>query len=405
MLPLRRRSRRWISLVSPLLGFVILFQLLRGPQWSLFAQDNTVAHEDDGDFLCPPMPGIDDVLVVLKTGVTEALEKVPVHLRTTFRCIPHYVIFSDFAEKIGGVQVHDVLRSVDDEVKQNVPDFNLYNRLQLYGRTGLLPSDNTQEENGAFGMPNNPGWKLDKWKFLPMIDESLQRKPDAKWFVFMEADTHIEWPNLMAWLARLDPDQPLYLGTETQIADVLFAHGGSGFIISNPAVRLVSEYRRSRVAELDEYTDGHWAGDCVLGKVLADAGVPLTFSWPLLQNSRLGEVEPLTNAFYRQPWCYPIVGFHHLTPLDVEQMWRFDQDWFVKVSYCPEMPPSIHAQKQFANRSTTTEKTRAPSTLGRLSRTHLSRDHDRVPDRLGQSLVGRAARNRIRRRLRDAMPS
>lgn len=339
MLPLRRRSRRWISLVSPLLGFVIIFQLLRGPQWPLFAQDSsTVAREDDGDFLCPPMPGIDDVLVVLKTGVTEALEKVPVHLRTTFRCIPHYVVFSDFAETIGGVQVHDVLRGVDDEVKQTVPDFNLYNRLRLYGRTGLLPSDNTQEENGAFGMPNNPGWKLDKWKFLPMIDESLQRKPDAKWFVFMEADTHIEWPNLMAWLARLDPDQPLYLGTETQIADVLFAHGGSGFVISNSAMRLVSEYRRERVAELDEYTDAHWAGDCVLGKVLADAGVPLTFSWPLLQNSRLGEVEPLTNAFYRQPWCYPIVGFHHLTPLDVEQMWRFDQDWFVKVSYCPEMP-------------------------------------------------------------------
>ncbi|KAL1968114.1 hypothetical protein VTN77DRAFT_2245 [Rasamsonia byssochlamydoides] len=203
----------------------------------------------------------------------------------------------------------------------------------MYGRTGLLPSDATEDENGAFGMPNNPGWKLDKWKFLPMIDESLQAKPDAKWYVFIEADTHIVWPNLMAWLARLDPDQLHYLGTETQIADVLFAHGGSGFIISRTAMQRASEYRRTRVAELDAYTDGHWAGDCVLGKVLADAGVPLNFSWPLLQNSRLGEIEPLTNAFYRQPWCYPVVGFHHLTPFDVEQMWRFDQEWFIKKNH------------------------------------------------------------------------
>jgi hypothetical protein len=268
----------------------------------------------------------------MKTGATEALEKVPVHLQTTFRCTPHYVIFSDLDEEIDGVQVHDVLRSVDGNVKRDIEDFSLYNRLQEYGRRGLVPTDNRQDDNGAFGMPNNPGWKLDKWKFLPMIDESLRARPDAKWYVFMEADTHIVWPNLMAWLSRLDPDQPHYLGTETQIADVLFAHGGSGFIVSHAAMRLASEHRRSRVAELDNYTNGQWAGDCVLGKVLADAGVPLNFSWPLLQNSRLGEIEPLTYNFYRQPWCYPVIGFHHLSVQDVKEMWEFDRDYFIKVS-------------------------------------------------------------------------
>jgi hypothetical protein len=359
MLPLRRKSRRWITVVAPLIGFVVLLQFLRGPQWFFVARDDP-GHGPDRNrdrptrqprreaqapflapqlppqtkqkpFACPPLPGIDDVLVVLKTGVTEALDKVPVHAQTTFRCVPNYVIFSDYEETIDGVQLYDVLQNVQREVKMNIEDFDLYNRLKVSGRQGLQDADATEEENGVFGMPNNPGWKLDKWKFLPMIDEALKAKPDASWFVFMEADTHIVWPNLVAWLARLDPGEPLYLGTETQIGDVLFAHGGSGFIISRTAMRMVSAQRARNVTEYDIYTDTEWAGDMVLGKALKDAGVDLTFTWPLLQNARLGEVEPLTNTFYRQPWCFPVVAFHHLTPADVEDMWRFDQEWFIKV--------------------------------------------------------------------------
>ncbi|QKX63821.1 uncharacterized protein TRUGW13939_10992 [Talaromyces rugulosus] len=347
MLPLRRKSRRWIPFAATLLGLLVVLQLLRGPQWSMLAGAATRSSGSDTSrstnsavstetpanshqFLCPSMPGIEDVLVVLKTGVTEALDKVPVHARTTFRCVPNYLVVSDYEETIEGVQLHDVLTHVQDGVKANIEDFNLYNRLKIYGRQGLVDEDATEEENGVFGMPNNPGWKLDKWKFLPMIDEALKMKPTAKWFVFMEADTHIVWPNLVHWVTQLNHQEPHYLGTETQIGEVLFAHGGSGFILSQTAMRLASMQRKTFVDEYDEYTDLEWAGDMVLGKVLKDAGVDLTFTWPLLQNARLGEIEPLTNNFYRQPWCWPVVGFHHLSPEDVEQMWKFDQDWFIK---------------------------------------------------------------------------
>ncbi|KAH8690569.1 hypothetical protein BGW36DRAFT_400996 [Talaromyces proteolyticus] len=349
MIPLRRKSRRWIPFAAPILGLLVVLQLLRGPQWPMLATSRSNAGSASDSirssnaatttktplqkplqFLCPPLPGIEDVLVVLKTGVTEALDKVPVHARTTFRCVPNYLVVSDFDETIEGVQLHDVLTNVQQDVKSNIEDFNLYNRLKIYGRQGLVDDDATEEENGVFGMPNNPGWKLDKWKFLPMIDAALNAKPDAKWYVFMEADTHIVWANLVAWLAQLDSKEPHYLGTETQIGDVLFAHGGSGFILSQKAMRLASKQRRKLVNDYDEYTDQEWAGDMVLGKVLHDAGVDLTFTWPLLQNARLGEIEPLTNSFYRQPWCWPVVGFHHLSPEDVEDMWKFDQDWFTK---------------------------------------------------------------------------
>jgi hypothetical protein len=280
---------------------------------------------------CPPLPGIEDVLVVMKTGVTESREKVPVHFQTTLRCIPHYVIYSDFEEEIEGVKIHDVLRNMDSTAKKN-PDFEFYNRVVKYGRKGLEQQDFADEANSAIGKPNNPGWKLDKWKFLPMAQEALHYKPNAKWFIFIEADTYVSWPTVLAWLARFDHTKPHYLGTETQIADVIFAHGGSGFMLSNPALQRASDEYSSRELELNAYTDGHWAGDCVLGKVLADAGVNLHFTWPILQNSNIGELDEFTVDFYRHPWCFIAVAMHHLSPTDIENLWKFEQKRWRDVS-------------------------------------------------------------------------
>ncbi|THC89348.1 hypothetical protein EYZ11_011201 [Aspergillus tanneri] len=243
---------------------------------------------------------MDDVLVVLKTGVTEALDKVPVHFQTTLRCVPHYVVFSDFAEDIGGVHVHDALQNMDSEVKRTVPDFDIYNRIQQQGRAGLESNDFADEANSAIGKPNNPGWKLDKWKFLPMVQETLKYKPDAKWYVFMEADTYFSWGTLMEWLSHFDASKPHYIGTETQIADVIFAHGGSGFVLSRPAMQLASDEYATRTTELNEYTDGHWAGDCVL------------------------ELDEFTKGFYREPWCFAAAAFHHLSAEDIQDLAQYE---------------------------------------------------------------------------------
>ncbi|EAW09313.1 glycosyltransferase family 31 protein [Aspergillus clavatus NRRL 1] len=326
IIPLRYRRR--ITVILALLGLFLLYHFVSirpDLQRPLSAIRSNGRQQQSQNPECPSLPGIEDVLVVMKTGVTEALDKVPVHFETTLRCVPNYVIFSDFEEDIAGVRVHDALRNMDSEVKRTVPDFDLYNRLQKLGRPGLETQDFADEANSAIGKPNNRGWKLDKWKFLPMIQETLRYKPDAKWYVFMEADTYYSWPTLLEWLAHYDPSKALYIGTETQIADVIFAHGGSGFVLSQPALQLAADEYAGRTVELDMFTDGHWAGDCVLGKVLLDAGVPLTFSWPILQNSNVGELDPFTKGFYRQPWCFPAVALHHLLPQDIRNLWQFEQ--------------------------------------------------------------------------------
>lgn len=208
-----------------------------------------------------------------------------------------------------------------------------------------------------------------------MVQETLRYNNRAKWYVFMEADTYFSWPTLMQWLAHFDPSKPHYIGTETQIADVIFAHGGSGFIVSNPAMQRVSDDYADRTVELNEYTDAHWAGDCVLGKVLADVGVPLHFSWPILQNSNVGELDEFTRSFYRQPWCFPAVAFHHLAPRDIEYLWNFERRRW------REVRSPFPSRYRKAN-SPLEGEIRSPAQR-RLQRAHLSGALQR-PRRLGQ---------------------
>ncbi|OCK77355.1 glycosyltransferase family 31 protein [Lepidopterella palustris CBS 459.81] len=280
---------------------------------------------------CPQSAIADDILVVLRTGATEALKKVPTHFRTTLRCVPHHVVYSDLEETIEGHHVYDMLDEVDDEIKRTHPDFRLYNHLKIHGREGLDSQESLQMGDGTGGTGNlkNPGWALDKWKFLPMIDKALQHRPEAKWFVFIEPDTYLIWPNLLEYLARFNPSEPYYMGKHMYIDEILFGYGGAGIVLSKPAMQKVSEHRMARLAEYDQFTAEHWAGDCVLGKALDDAGVPLFVAFPHLQGDAPAALDPKTTKRGRTAWCHPAITYHHVHPQEVEDLSAFEQKWYL----------------------------------------------------------------------------
>ncbi|KAJ5102121.1 hypothetical protein NUU61_004343 [Penicillium alfredii] len=285
--------------------------------------ENQTAPATETTPACPQLKGMDDVLVVLKTGITESQEKVPVHLRTTLRCIPHKVVVSDFEEDIGGLRTLDVFHNMSESIKQNNEDFALYLRARDGGRDALLAQDHTKVANSASGMSDNPGWKLDKWKFLPMIHTVRHARPDARWYVFIEADTYPIWPNLLGWLSHWNPEDKLYLGNQMQIGDITFAHGGSGFVLSNPALNAVADMHAKNLKEWDQITEEQWAGDCVLGMALTKVGIDLTWSSPHVTTQSVWEQDAFGDA-----WCHPPFTFHHMTPADVDRMWEFEQQWF-----------------------------------------------------------------------------
>ncbi|KAI5251792.1 hypothetical protein E4T42_03921 [Aureobasidium subglaciale] len=114
----------------------------------------------------------------------------------------------------------------------------------------------------------------------------------------MEADTYILWPCLLARLVMIDHTKPYYSGVEVYIGHTGFAHGGSGFMVPQPAM----------------------PGDCVLGKAFADVGVNLTGAWPITQGDYPGIVPYIAphgrpmHPLDTRIWCSPTVSHHHMQP-------------------------------------------------------------------------------------------
>ncbi|KAK8170512.1 hypothetical protein BC567DRAFT_256907 [Phyllosticta citribraziliensis] len=254
----------------------------------------------------------------MKTGATEARKKVPVHFDTTFRCIPNYVIYSDLEESINNVAIHDALANFSEPIKATNQDFHFYYKQRKYRAEGQNVSDLVATTAGR-----DRAWNLDKWKFLPLLEKALAHSPQAKWFVFIEADTYLVWSNLLRWLEQFDPEKPLYIGGQNWMGDTKFAHGGTGYIVSRKALRMaVDEYTKSR-ERWDEQTASEAAGDCLLAKLFNSVGIGLTETWPITQ----GET-PFSLDYTSRHLCYPVVTYHHMPPDWVRAMWKFEQIWF-----------------------------------------------------------------------------
>lgn len=234
----------------------------------------------ESEIRCPQIPGAEDVLVVIKTGATEAHTKLPRHFSTTLRCIPHHAIFSDLSEVIAGHKVHDVLDVVPREViEDNQHEFRIYSEMQTAKATGVDVA--TLVKPGE----RNLGRNLDKWKFLPMLKKAYETKPDAKWFVFLEADTSLMWSNLLQYLSFLDPDIPEYSGSPAGSLtgpENSFAHGGSGIIMSSAAVKIAVD-ALARDQSYYSWPADECCGDLVLSKFLAANGVNFTSAYPFIQ--------------------------------------------------------------------------------------------------------------------------
>ncbi|KAI3327861.1 glycosyltransferase family 31 protein [Xylariaceae sp. AK1471] len=320
---------------SPSRVFIIILIVLVICQLFSFRSQPTASFSGGSTakpYSCTGLDGLDDIFVTLRTGTTEAPKKLPVHYTTTLRCVPDYKLYSDFEEDIEGHHVYDVLDEVNPDIVATHPDFEYYNRLRGKGRDAFTTEEMDQwaAAKNTNGGRDSPGWKLDKWKFLPLADKALRLRPQAKWFIFIESDTYVLWKSLLAWLEHFDASKPWYLGQQMQIGDVVFAYGGAGFAISQPALKKVVEHRNANLKFYDDFTANHWAGDCVLGKALHDVGVPLTWSFPTLSSEEPADTD-FETAFggpEKKPWCYYAASYHHLPPSEYPVFHDFEQKWY-----------------------------------------------------------------------------
>lgn len=149
---------------------------------------------------CSPFSAgvMSDVTIVLKIGAGQAHSQLPPFLDRLGRCHQDLLIFSDRKDHTHGFDIADALAHLRPEYKFNNPDFDVYDRIQ----NGNVTDGTTAE-----------GARLDKYKFLPMMEWTSYMRPDAQWFVFVELDTYVNYDNLYRFLTHFNPRTAYYFGS------------------------------------------------------------------------------------------------------------------------------------------------------------------------------------------------
>ncbi|KAK5002000.1 hypothetical protein LTR39_006799 [Cryomyces antarcticus] len=151
-------------------------------------------------------------------------------------------------------------------------------------------------------------------------------KPEAKWFVYIEADTSISWLNLLLLLKRLDSNKSLYFGAQNVIGETTFGHGGSGFVVSNAAAKKLEDLQqrdgRAFVEKWEKITSESCCGDEIVARAFVEVNVHLTPAWPLIQGETVATID-----WTQRHWCTPAVTWHHVSPNEIDTMWKFQKAW------------------------------------------------------------------------------
>ena len=260
---------------------------------------------------CKDVRGAPHVMVVFRTSKAEIREKLPAHIKGLLSCVPNFAIFSDHSGEIDGIPVHNALANIGSESKRTHDEFREY-QLML--------------EDGDHKPDRGKTKELDKWKFLPMVYKAYKLKPDAKFVVFIEADTSLSWTNMLQWINRLDYRIPYYAGAPIFIDSVQTAQRMSGIMLSQGALRRYAKsYEELYTSKWEEQVGKGCCGDLALARAMGDAHVEFYSSWPLMQGER-----PSTLDYTKRHWCAPAISWHHTNGETLDAIWSVQTKWTAK---------------------------------------------------------------------------
>ncbi|KAF2475091.1 uncharacterized protein BDR25DRAFT_253904 [Lindgomyces ingoldianus] len=266
-----------------------------------------------------PTKLLDDIQIVLKTGAGDAA-KSKAHLATVTSCITNLIVVSDHTEKIGDHEVIDILAELPSSYAVNSSDFEAYAR-----------NKKAQEEGSAVGY-SREGWKLDRFKFLPMVDKAHEVNPRAKWYVFLESDVYYFWDTLFRLLDQLDPNDPHYMGSPTAGSDGRwFAYGGAGFVLSQGLMKKLipdkgkggsdSIAHRPLSVRYEDWVKADCCGDAVLGYAILNAtGTKMESLYPTFSGDELKSLK-----VDKERWCVPLLSLHRVSPEQMESLWKWER--------------------------------------------------------------------------------
>ena len=255
-----------------------------------------------------PQQWLERVQVVLKTGVGQS-EKNEAHLTSVTSCIRNLIVFSDIAERRGSHDFLDILAGLPAPYLEN-PDFSAYHKQQ-----------NAYESGGKIESSTD-GWKLDRFKFLPMVNAAHDMRPNASWYVFLEADVYIFWDNLFRLLDQFNAQDSHYFGSAAPGSHGRwFAYGGAGIVLSEGLMKSLVEDGTKLSEKYQEWTLDDCCGDAVLGYVILDkTGVKLKDLYPMFSGDYLEDL-----GISKQRWCNPLISLHRMSVDSLRSLWLWER--------------------------------------------------------------------------------
>ncbi|KAM0557148.1 hypothetical protein ACHAPJ_005411 [Fusarium lateritium] len=261
--------------------------------------------------VCDGFPNTDGIMLVMKTGATEAFTKLPAHLLTSLQCLDDYLLFSDLDQQIDKYQIYDVLKDVKDDVRKGRKEFDLYK-----AQTDCpIP-----QQYCTADMTGKDGWNLDKYKFLHMVEKAWEMRPNKEWYVFAEADTYVFWSNLVWYLRnRVNGTETPYVGSVAMLKGKPFAHGGSGYVIHGETMKKMVEIP-DLAHKYDMMATHECCGDYLMSLAVMETGKKVRQAHPMFNGEK-----PVTLPFGNNHWCEPLLTMHHMNPEEVSAAWHFEQ--------------------------------------------------------------------------------
>ena len=145
----------------------------------------------------------------MKTGATEAFQKIPTQLLTFLQCAKDDVlIFSDMEQDIGGHHIYDSLDKVVEKTKLDNPEFDLYNTQKEYRIVG-----------GEVSLLSNRGqdaWRLDKYKNIHIAQKAYQMRPNKSWYFIIDADTYDRLVELLPMAEAAESSREVISGLQSE---------------------------------------------------------------------------------------------------------------------------------------------------------------------------------------------
>ncbi|KAH7364073.1 hypothetical protein BKA65DRAFT_419260 [Rhexocercosporidium sp. MPI-PUGE-AT-0058] len=261
-----------------------------------------------------------NIVVSVKTGASEAAERIPIQMQTSLRGVQNIVIFSDLDQDVGEYHLYDSLDTIIPSVMENNPDFVFYDKQRkLWNATHDISSlkDERHPDKNELA-----AWTLDKYKNVHILEKTWALMPGYDWYVFIDADTYLLWDSIVAWLSTMSPKKKSYFGSEVNTAGVKFAHGGTGIIISKATMYKFAVKDAGMAANWDPIIRNKCCGDLVLAMALRESGTLLQDAWPAMS----GEA-PWTLPFgpgTPEYWCRPVLTLHHLSPDGMAEFKRYE---------------------------------------------------------------------------------